>query len=115
MKRIHDCRGAVLLVLLLTGFIAVSGASGDELQRGSDLYAAKCQICHGPDGRGDGPAAGAFNPRPADFTSASFWKNNPEEKITKAVTKGKGQMPAFNLSPDEIKAVIVYLEHTFKK
>jgi mono/diheme cytochrome c family protein len=115
MIKIPDCRWAAMFIFLLTAFAWASGAGGDELERGKDLYAAKCQICHGANGRGDGPAAAAFTPKPADFTNPSFWKNNATEKITKTVTKGKGQMPAFNLKPDEIKAVIDYLEHDFKK
>jgi cytochrome c5 len=115
MKKIPDCRWAVMFIFLVIVFLWASGAGGDELQKGKDLYAAKCQICHGTNGRGDGPAAAAFTPKPADFTNPSFWKNNFEEKITNTVTKGKGQMPAFHLKPDEIKAVIDYLEHAFKK
>ena len=121
MKRFFVCCACGLIVFLLTGILGVSIASENELQKGEDLFAGKCQICHGPDGRGDGPAANAFNPKPANFTSPSFWeydakeKMTVEEKITKAVTKGKGQMPAFNFSPEEIKAIIDYLEHAFKK
>jgi mono/diheme cytochrome c family protein len=35
---------------------------------GRDLYARYCASCHGVSGRGDGPAAAALQPPPADLT-----------------------------------------------
>jgi mono/diheme cytochrome c family protein len=35
----------------------------------ADLYARNCAACHGPEGRGDGPAADALDPRPRDFVA----------------------------------------------
>lgn len=31
------------------------------------LYQAQCSACHGPEGRGDGPAAASLEPSPSDF------------------------------------------------
>ena len=31
------------------------------------LYQAQCAACHGPEGRGDGPAAASLEPSPSDF------------------------------------------------
>ena len=108
--------GSLVILLMMLGLAGmVSGVYGDELQAGKDLYDAKCMVCHGANGRGDGPAAAAFTPKPADFTSPSFWKDKTPEKIAKIITTGEGHMPAFNFKPDEIKAVIDYLEQTFKK
>jgi len=36
---------------------------------GEQLYAENCIACHGPEGRGNGPAAVTLSPPPADFTS----------------------------------------------
>jgi mono/diheme cytochrome c family protein len=109
----HRWAGTLVIPLIILGLSGM--AAGDELTEGQSLYAAKCQICHGANGRGDGPAAAALNPKPADFTNPTIWKNNPEEKIRRMVTYGKGVMPAFNLKDDEIKAIIDYMEHAFKK
>lgn len=38
-----------------------------SLQVGLRLYRAHCAVCHGPEGRGDGPAAASLIPRPADL------------------------------------------------
>ena len=93
----------------------LSGKSAEYTQ-GKNLYENKCQMCHGQDGKGNGPAAAAFNPKPVDFTNPDFWKQKDIDKfITDTVENGHGMMPAFNLKPDEIKALIDYLSHTFKK
>ncbi len=39
---------------------------------GQRVYAQHCQVCHGPDGRGNGPAAPSLIPRPRDFTLGQF-------------------------------------------
>jgi mono/diheme cytochrome c family protein len=36
--------------------------------RGPDLYHAHCAACHGPEGKGNGPAAAALKTKPADLT-----------------------------------------------
>ncbi len=43
--------------------------------RGKELFQVQCISCHGPDGKGDGPAAAALNPHPRNFTSTEGWKN----------------------------------------
>jgi mono/diheme cytochrome c family protein len=35
---------------------------------GADLYVQYCAVCHGRDGHGNGPAAAALKPAPADLT-----------------------------------------------
>jgi mono/diheme cytochrome c family protein len=39
---------------------------------GKTVYARRCAICHGPEGRGNGPAAPSLHPRPRDFTGGVF-------------------------------------------
>jgi DMSO reductase family type II enzyme heme b subunit len=42
------------------------------LVRGRELFATHCVVCHGPAGRGDGPAAYLLSPAPRDFGSTRF-------------------------------------------
>ncbi|MEJ2728930.1 MAG: cytochrome c [Deltaproteobacteria bacterium] len=115
MLKTFHCRWEAMLLILLMISGLFSIAAADELAEGKSLYTAKCQICHGANGKGDGPAAAAMNRKPADFTNPAFWNSDTDKKIKKTVTSGKGMMPAFKLDDEEIKAVADYLAHTFKK
>jgi mono/diheme cytochrome c family protein len=86
-----------------------------EAAAGSQIFNDKCAPCHGPDGEGNGAMAIAFNPKPASFHDPKFWQGDVAKKITDTVNNGKGQMIPVSLSDAEIKAVIDYMSHTFKK
>lgn len=46
------------------------------------LYAQSCQVCHGTEGKGDGPAAHLVFPRPRDFTTGVYrFKSTPGEQL----------------------------------
>jgi len=106
---------AFIFVLLTAIFVCGIGAHGGGYEQGKNLYEEKCQICHGVNGQGDGPAAAALTPSPTDFARPDFWQGDVESKITETVQNGHAPMPAFNLKPDEIKAIIEYMTHSFKK
>jgi mono/diheme cytochrome c family protein len=104
------------IMFLWMALLWTKSAEGDEYDRGKTLYENKCLMCHGADGKGNGPAAAAFNPKPANFTDPKFWQRKDVDKfITDNVENGHGMMPAFNLKPGEIKAIIDYLSQAFKK
>lgn len=53
--------------------VASSGAPAHaSVERGKQLFAAHCAVCHGAAGRGDGQAAYLLSPAPRDFGSARF-------------------------------------------
>lgn len=62
---------------------------------GAEMYKTYCAVCHGTDGKGDGPAASALKVRPTDLTQLS--KNNggkfPALKVMSAL-RGEGDVPA---------------------
>lgn len=104
---------AVVFAVVLSSVHTVCGSDYGE---GKALYEEKCMICHGQNGKGDGPAAAALSPPPKDFSRAEFWKQKDvEQLITNRVKNGKGAMPAFSLSDDEINTIIDYMSHTFNK
>jgi len=105
----------VVGVLLGIGLLGPVSPAAAQYERGKVLYDDKCQLCHGLKGDGKGPAAVSFNPKPANFTDPRFWPENSDRKIATTIRKGHGPMPAFDLKADEIKAIIDYMSHAFKK
>ena len=88
---------------------------------GRRLYAQRCAVCHGPDGRGNGPAAPSLIPRPVDFVRGQFkYKSTPGDRpptdadLVRVVTDGlqASAMPYFGdlLTPAEIRAVVDYVK-----
>src|SRR5689334_11311141 len=61
---------------------------------GRALYARQCQSCHGPRGRGDGPAAGRLNVDVPDLTTQDVHSESDGE-LFNIITKGSKPMPAY--------------------
>lgn len=59
------------LVLALGG-LALSAAPRGDAKKGETLYTQKCAVCHGPAGKGDGPAEFVLFPKPRDLSSGKF-------------------------------------------
>src|SRR5512132_2009981 len=91
-------------------------------QTGQRVYARYCATCHGPDGRGNGPAAPSMIPRPRDFTRGQFkYKSTgtgqapTDADLTHVISDGLpgSAMPYFRdlLSQDEIRQVVAYIKN----
>jgi mono/diheme cytochrome c family protein len=105
---------AFSLLGLFLGLVVLAIAGPAQADRGQSIFDDKCAMCHGRDGKGNGPAAGGFSPSPADFTNPAFWQGDYRAKITDTIDNGKGVMPPVDLSSGQIKAVIDYMSHAFK-
>jgi cytochrome c5 len=75
---------------------------------GADIFKAKCQMCHGPDGTANTPAGHAI--KAASFKTPSIVQT-PDAELIAIVKNGKGKMPAFagKLTDDQIKAAVAYI------
>lgn len=83
------------------------------MEKGATLYGTHCATCHGPEGRGDGPAATGLPTPPANFASGRLKAGREPEQIYLRIAAGVPPfMPPFRstLSPDEIWAVVRYVE-----
>ncbi len=60
----------ILMMLFVQGCALESVQPGAKAgsQSGRAIYADKCAVCHGRDGRGDGPLADSLGTPPADLT-----------------------------------------------
>lgn len=99
------------LLTLFSASIAQAGPSAADLQAGRSIYVAKCQACHGDEGRGDGPAAQALPKQPRDFTSAAFWASTTDEQVRMVITNGfPGTiMRGFPMPANQLDQLVAYL------
>ncbi len=83
-----------------------------SIAAGAAVYAANCALCHGADGRGDGPAAAALPIRPANLTEPHLLAHSPGDLFWwVSHGRARGVMPGFAkiLSPDRRWDVINYI------
>jgi len=81
-----------------------------SLEQGRQLFKQNCVVCHGVDGRGDGPAAASLKPQPADL--AIMAGHHPDGDLAWKIANGRGAMPAWNktLSEDQIWLLVNYIK-----
>ncbi len=78
---------ASALLFLMSPALVLSGPIPGEqdaeyAKKGRALYVRHCVACHGPSGKGDGPAAPALKTPPADLTNITQKYNGfPTDKI----------------------------------
>ena len=53
-------------------------ATADSIEKGKTLFQAICVVCHGAEGRGDGPNAAGLNPAPADIRQHLPYRTDPQ-------------------------------------
>jgi hypothetical protein len=98
----------MILIKLWCWFILfLVGCGGSE--RMEVMYAERCLGCHGPSGRGDGPLISKLPVTVPDFRDTA--KNRTVSQIRKAISEGKGMMPAFEpaLRPGEIQDMVYFV------
>jgi len=77
---------------------------------GQKTFESNCKTCHGKKGKGNGPAAIALNPRPANLQS-KFVQNESEGALYWKISTGRKGMPSWkkSLSKKQKWAVITYI------
>ncbi|HLU39977.1 MAG TPA: cytochrome c [Planctomycetota bacterium] len=92
-----------------------TAADVDEAKK---TYQTICFTCHGMEGRGDGPGAGALDPRPRDLSSPEWQRSVTDEHIRNVITMGgaavgKSPMmpaqPQLKGTPGVLEALVAYV------
>jgi mono/diheme cytochrome c family protein len=90
--------------------------SPELVQEGGKIYNEDCALCHGPNGRGDGPAVikdGQPLMQPRDFTSGHFQRGSDMEDIYLTLRTGLDGSPMLSfakaLTPNQTWAVAAYV------
>ena len=60
------------LLVAAAGLSASAAAEPGDAKNGKIIYAKRCQLCHGVEGDGGGPAAERLNPPPRDFSEGQY-------------------------------------------
>ena len=91
----------------------ISNPTADFIATGKIKFETTCASCHGNEGKGDGVAAAALNPKPRNFHSADGWTNGRTfydiyKTVNDGVT-GTGMTAYEFLSPEDRVAIIQYI------
>jgi mono/diheme cytochrome c family protein len=81
-------------------------ADKKTIEQGEKVAKINCVSCHGPLGKGNGPAAVALNPKPADWTSKRV-QDEPDGEIFWKITTGRGAMPSWRHLPENDRWALV--------
>jgi len=81
------------------------------LKQAAQIYQENCVPCHGKAGAGDGPAAAALNPKPANFTDAKLMTPVTDGELFWKMSNGRGPMPNWKdqLSDNQRWMLVNYL------
>ena len=82
-------------------------ASPKVVEQGRKVAQVNCVSCHGKGGKGDGPAALALNPKPANWTSKVVQEETDGEIFWK-ITTGRGPMPPWRHLPESDRWALVH-------
>jgi cytochrome c6 len=110
MRKIITLTSCFGVVLLLVGFLA-GAAKADNTAEAT--YKSKCQMCHGPDGKGETPTGKAMKVK--DLGSEEVQKMSDAD-LAATITNGKGKMPAYkSLTAEQVKDLVAYIRSLGKK
>ncbi len=106
-----------LTALIVSSTGAWAAGSANTEPKAPEKFTTFCVPCHGPAGKGDGPAAAALNPKPRNFTDGELMNAKTDAQLIKAIKEGGAAvglssfMPTWagQLSDEEIKEIVTYI------
>lgn len=106
----------ILFTVSAVLFPSLALAHGNA-DKGKALYAQQCVSCHGASGKGDGPVAGALNPKPRNLTDKTYMTGLSDQHLFDVIKKGgtavgkSPLMPGFGaaLKDENIQDIVAFL------
>ena len=101
---------------------SMTGHAYGVIDSGAQVYRRYCVGCHGPAGDGNGENAQWIDPKPRDFTAATFkCRSTPtgtlptDEDLYDSITRGfvNSNMPSWRPLPPDIRANLVAMVKSF--
>ena len=71
--------------------------SPESLARGREMYELHCQVCHGEQGRGNGPVGQKFVPQPMEL-NLDYVQLQPDGQLFYTISHGSIAMPGYRQS-----------------
>jgi cytochrome c oxidase cbb3-type subunit 3 len=110
-----------LTTLFAGGGLFLSSSTADD--NVAALFVNLCSVCHGAEGKGDGPSAAGLHPTPPDFTNCAAMAARSDATLSTAIRDG-GQsvgrsavMPPWTgaLNDRQIGDLVVYIRGLCKR
>ena len=83
---------------------------------GQKVFQTRCFVCHGRDGKGDGPSAAGLAEKPQDLTDANWQRSASDDRIRSVIQGGgpaigkTGAMPPNpDLSQEQIQGLVAFV------
>jgi mono/diheme cytochrome c family protein len=93
-----------------------------DLTEGKRLFETRCFVCHGRDGKGDGPSATGLAEKPQDLTDPNWQKSNTDDLIGIVIKEGgvaigkTGAMPPNpDLNKEQIQGLVAFVRSLARK
>lgn len=74
-----------------------------DMDKAQVMFNERCAACHGTEGKGNGPASIALNPKPRNYTDKAWQAATTDEQLRKTILLGGaavGKSPIMPASPD---------------
>jgi mono/diheme cytochrome c family protein len=95
---------------------AANQQPGDPIAAGKQIFQQICTPCHGPEGRGDGPASVSLDPKPRNLTDPAYMAPLNDRYLFELISRGgvavgkSNQMPAQSaLSAQDLRNVVSFV------
>lgn len=103
------------LVVSSTGAWASGAANTDP--KAPEKFGMFCVPCHGPAGKGDGPAAAVLNPKPRNFTDGTYMNTRTDAQLINVIKNGSAaekfspMMVGYGsmVNDQEIKEIVAFI------
>lgn len=112
-----------LVTCAVISLSSVSAAEKGDAAKGKETFQTTCAACHGAEGKGDGVAAAALDPKPRNLSDAAYVSTLTDEHLYKVISEGGAavglspMMAAWGgtLSEQDIWNVIAYIRQDICK
>jgi len=88
-------------------------AGKKAVEQGEKVAKVNCASCHGAKGKGDGAAAAALTPKPADWTAKKV-QDETDGSLFWKISTGRGAMPPWKHLPENDRWALVHYLRSVK-